>query len=58
MGKLKVLFWLVVIGLVAYSFIMWFIANPADAGRVAGGAVDGVKDFGRSLGIFWSALFK
>lgn len=58
MGKLKALFWLVVIGLLVYSFVMWFIENPANAGDAASGLGDVLSDMKDSLGIFWSHLFK
>lgn len=58
MGKLKALFWFLVIAFVLYSFGAWFLDNPANAGEAASGIGKTLSDMKDALGIFWSTLFK
>jgi hypothetical protein len=58
MGKLKAIFWFLVVAFVIYSFGAWLFSgegNLSDLARSAGGFFGDAKD---ALGIFFSELFK
>lgn len=58
MGKLKGLFWFLVIAFVIYSFAVWFIDQPGGAADLLRAIGSGIGDMRDALGIFFSELTK
>lgn len=58
MGKLRAVFWSLLIIFLLYSFGAWFLDNPDNAGHAMANLGETLSSAKEALGIFWSALFK